>query len=133
MSAASSPGRNLRHARIAAGLTPNQLARRSGVGCRTIEYIESGRTLHPSTRVRIGLARALGEDVRAIWPVDTTALHPLEIERHRRNLSLRAAARAIGISPSTLRQIERGEPVHPMTSEAVADFYADVADFWGEV
>jgi predicted ATPase len=52
-------GRFLRAAREAAGLTVPLLALRSGVGQRTIEYLEAGRTQVPRRATLLQLARGL--------------------------------------------------------------------------
>src|SRR5215469_1408852 len=55
-----SPGRWLRGQRIAAGLTQEDLAERSGVSVRTIADMERGRTRRPYPSSVRALIRALG-------------------------------------------------------------------------
>lgn len=53
-------------ARLRAGLTQEQLARRAGVSRDTVRRSEAGRCPHPDSAHRI--ATALDCDVRALWP-----------------------------------------------------------------
>src|SRR3979490_1698680 len=54
------PGEWLRHQRVAAGLTQEDLAERSGVSVRAIADLERGRTRRPYPSSVRALARALG-------------------------------------------------------------------------
>ena len=56
----------LRHARLAAGMSPEELAFRAGVSMRTIERIENGEA-EPRRATRKVIADALGLD---LWPVE---------------------------------------------------------------
>ncbi|WWT39970.1 helix-turn-helix protein [Microcystis phage Mae-JY09] len=53
-------GPRIRAARIAAGLTQEQLAERAGITDRTVRAIEAGTTT-PQRRIREGLAQVLGD------------------------------------------------------------------------
>jgi transcriptional regulator with XRE-family HTH domain len=53
-------GQQIRAARIAAGLTQEQLAERAGVTDRTVRSVEKGAT-RPQRRVWEGLCAVLGE------------------------------------------------------------------------
>jgi transcriptional regulator with XRE-family HTH domain len=50
------------------GLTQRQLARKAGVGKRTIEHAEHGVTPHQYTKERIAKALGLRRRVREVWP-----------------------------------------------------------------
>lgn len=54
---------NLRAARVDAGLTAAQLARRSGLNDRTIRSLENGSVTMPSVRTAMGLCDGLGIDM----------------------------------------------------------------------
>lgn len=55
----------------------------------------------------------------------------LEVERLNRGLSLRQAAKRIGIDRRTLERAERGDGVHPGSAKLIADFYGvQVVDIW---
>lgn len=47
----------------------------------------------------------------------------LTTARVNRGLSQRAAAKAIGVHPASIRSLERRETVHPATAKKVADFF----------
>lgn len=55
----------------------------------------------------------------------------LEAERLNRGLSVRGAAKKIGIARGTLENAERGESIHPASAKQIADFYEClVTDIW---
>jgi transcriptional regulator with XRE-family HTH domain len=54
--------------RINAGLSRDDLGRRSGVGRETIRLAEAGFT--PTPRVQFALAQALGKLPLDIWPIE---------------------------------------------------------------
>lgn len=55
----------------------------------------------------------------------------LEVERLNRGLSMRAAAKAIGVSASVLTRAEEGTMPRPESAKAIADFYGyKVTDVW---
>ncbi len=55
----------------------------------------------------------------------------LEVDRLNKGLSLRAAAKAIGISASVLVRAEEGTMPRPESAKAIADFYGyKVTDIW---
>jgi len=56
---ASPVGTDLRVARLAAGLTIDELAVHAGVGSATVERIEAGRVARPHRSTRLALALAL--------------------------------------------------------------------------
>lgn len=60
----------LRHARIEAGLTQEQLAELCGVTRKTINTVERGHFI-PSTLLALKLAAALATTVEALFAVET--------------------------------------------------------------
>ena len=62
-------GETLKTARLARGLTQDQLSELSGVHQTTISDIEIGRNLNPSWTNVVRLARALDVDPIDIFPV----------------------------------------------------------------
>jgi lambda repressor-like predicted transcriptional regulator len=55
----------------------------------------------------------------------------LEVDRLNRGLSLRAAAKAAGVSPSVLVRAEEGTMPRPESAKAIADLYGyKVTDIW---
>lgn len=55
----------------------------------------------------------------------------LEVERLNKGLSIRAAAREIGVSPSVLIRAEAGVMPRPESAKSIADFYGfKVTDIW---
>jgi transcriptional regulator with XRE-family HTH domain len=55
----------------------------------------------------------------------------LRAARLNRGLSVREAAKEIGVKPSTLRRAEHGDGVHPGTAKKIADYYGvRVTDIW---
>lgn len=55
----------------------------------------------------------------------------LTAERLNRGLSIRQAAKAIGVTAPTLQRAETGEGVHPGNALKIADFYdCKVTDIW---
>jgi transcriptional regulator with XRE-family HTH domain len=60
-----------------------------------------------------------------------TKVPSLEGDRLNRGLSLRAAAKAIGVSPSVLVRAEEGVMPRPESAKQIADFYGyRVTDIW---
>jgi DNA-binding XRE family transcriptional regulator len=61
------PNRNLQALRLNRGLSPNDLARETGISAPTIRLAEKGHT--PSPRVAFALADFFGLHVTDIWPI----------------------------------------------------------------
>ena len=61
------PNRRLQELRINAGLSPNDLARRTHVGAATIRMAEAGHT--PGPRIQFALAEHFGLEPLDIWPL----------------------------------------------------------------
>src|SRR3984893_12686222 len=80
------PGEWLRHQRVAAGLTQEDLAERSGVSVRTIADLERGRTRKPypsSLRALVralGLPDAAGTDLVARYRIDQDGDEPPAVD-----------------------------------------------------
>jgi transcriptional regulator with XRE-family HTH domain len=73
MMALSPVGPELRAARVAAGLSIEQLAVRAGIGGATVERIEHGRVKpHRSTLLALGLALSNDDGRAANAPVETS-------------------------------------------------------------
>jgi transcriptional regulator with XRE-family HTH domain len=60
-------GRRLREARLSAGLTQLELARRAGANQNTISRVEVGEH-RPGDNTKFALAAALGTTVEALFP-----------------------------------------------------------------
>lgn len=99
-------GERLRAARLARGLSQEQLAARSGVAQPNISVFERGRS-YPKPPTLLALSRALD-----LLPADLLVpLHgPPSLARRRVEVGMiqRHLADALGIPPSTYAQIETG-------------------------
>lgn len=62
------PNRLLQSLRINEGLSPNDLAYRSGVSGNTIRFAEAG--FRPSPRIQFAVARVFGKLPLDIWPLE---------------------------------------------------------------
>lgn len=60
----------LRVYRVARGLSQRELAALAGCRPETISRLESGSTLYPRERVRLGIADALGVEPEMVFPVE---------------------------------------------------------------
>ncbi|RBY92457.1 XRE family transcriptional regulator [Blastococcus sp. TF02-8] len=100
-------GDRLRHARLAAGLTREDLAQRAGV--RSADRIRDWeRGAHaPQARYVPRLAAALGVDPVALYDVDP-ARPTLRVLRLARGLSLQQLAQLTGVPIMTCQRIEQG-------------------------
>lgn len=63
------PNRRLIERRLNKGLTPNQVAYMTGLTGPTVRLAEKGHI--PSPRVQLALAEFYGEEVLALWPIET--------------------------------------------------------------
>jgi transcriptional regulator with XRE-family HTH domain len=116
-------GQRVRRARLSAGLTQADLARRADVARRTVAYIEAGQ-VDPLPRVRGAIATALEVDVASLWPNGRKRKVPVIVEQRRaRSLSARAAAAEIGVSTNALLNLEAGRRARQSTIDRVAVFY----------
>jgi transcriptional regulator with XRE-family HTH domain len=61
------PHRHLQELRLNEGLSPNELAYRSGVSGNTIRMVEAGHT--PTPRVQFAIARVFGLAPLDLWPI----------------------------------------------------------------
>ena len=66
-------GRNVRSARMSAGLTQQRLAAAAGVSFQTVRNIEQGRVSSPSVNVVNRLANALGCTIDELVNTETAA------------------------------------------------------------
>lgn len=62
------PNRRLQELRINAGLSPNDLARRTGVSAGSIRLAEAGFV--PGPRIQFAISRAFDLEPLDLWPLD---------------------------------------------------------------
>lgn len=83
------PPNNLRAARVAAGLTQDELATRAGVARRALQKLESGEGM-PTLTTAMNIAIVLGTHVEALWPHAGAAVTATLVEHEvRQALNLR--------------------------------------------
>lgn len=111
-------------------MTRAELAAATRVSVHTIQRAEEGLPIAEASRQR--LARVLGPgtyECVAVWtradsrpelPDDAPAAM---VARYSRDLSLKDAARQMGISHHTLMRAERGEVIQMRTARIIAGFY----------
>lgn len=101
-----------RHARISAGYSRVELAALLGVSKQTVKSWEAGRRTPTPERL---------DDAAALLRVEPAALNgrtdsqrlDLQGLRETAGLSVRAAARRLGIDPKTVRRVEAGQRPPP--------------------
>jgi transcriptional regulator with XRE-family HTH domain len=105
-------GTQIKTARQMRGLTPRELADQLGIPLRTLHAWEANETL-PASRDLAALNRHLAAALQISGPTAARQISPLatfvvERARERGYRSLRDFGTAAGVSPETIRQIERG-------------------------
>lgn len=73
MNRQTEPVKSVAERRSALGLTPTDLASRTGLSLRTIERIESGDIRRPHRLTRKAIARVLKCDPLDLWPREADA------------------------------------------------------------
>lgn len=107
----------LRRQRHRRKLSLRQLSVLSGVGAATISAWEAGNRA-PSARLLAAVAVALQVSVADLVPVTQRRLVLADL-RHQAGLSQRAAAEAVGLSPSMFQAIETGFRPADQTQRAI--------------
>ncbi|MEU8137703.1 helix-turn-helix domain-containing protein [Streptodolium elevatio] len=104
---AAAPTHPVAVSRLAAGMTPTELAERANVSPSYISRIESGQMTHPRIGPAHAIAAALGTDVRTLGFIPAE-LHPLAERRWERGFTQEQLAEASGIARSVVARIEDG-------------------------
>ena len=84
-------GHSLAERRIGMGLTQAELARRTGIGKRTVERIETGNSCQTTALIRIFQVLKLQEDLLRIIP--QSGPHPMDLLRMKGKERKRASSK----------------------------------------
>ncbi len=116
----STLGEHLRKRRLQAGLLQREVAVRLGVDKDTFGTWEKGQCI-PTVGYYPAIFSFLGYDP---YPAPTTLPERIASQRRRLGLSLREAARKIGVDQGTLLRWESGEWKPRLSQDAVETFLA---------
>lgn len=108
----------LRELRVKAGLTPDDLSVRLGASRQSVSHWETGRST-PAPPVLKQLAEQLDVAITVLVPIPDNKLRMSDL-RVRAGLTQAEAAKLLGISPTSLGEIEKGMKV--ATDERIAAF-----------
>lgn len=123
----------LRELRVKAGLTPDDLSVRLGSSRQSVSHWETGRST-PSPPVLKQIAQELDVSISVLVPIPDNRLRMGDL-RVRAGLTQIQAAERLGISPTSLAEIEKGmKPVNDQRVSAIAELYnvetAQVVEVW---
>ncbi|MBT2270645.1 helix-turn-helix domain-containing protein [Rhodococcus qingshengii] len=123
----------LRELRVKAGLTPDDLSVRLGSSRQSVSHWETGRST-PAPPVLKQIAQELDVSISVLVPIPDNRLRMGDL-RVRAGLTQIQAAERLGISPTSLAEIEKGmKPVNDQRVSAVAELYnvetAQVVEVW---
>lgn len=123
----------LRELRVKAGLTPDDLSVRLGSSRQSVSHWETGRST-PAPPVLKQIAQELDVSISALVPIPDNRLRMGDL-RVRAGLTQIQAAERLGISPTSLAEIEKGmKPVNDQRVSAIAELYnvgtAQVVEVW---
>lgn len=109
--------------RLELGITQAKLAEMTGLTMPTVIRADKGETVSAATKHALG--EVLGLDMAVVFPPgeDMTIGKWLRLWRHRQGLTLFEAAEAVGVSVTTLRDIEAERGFLIYTAVALADAY----------
>ncbi|MBH5141145.1 MULTISPECIES: helix-turn-helix domain-containing protein [Rhodococcus] len=123
----------LRELRVKAGLTPDDLSVRLGSSRQSVSHWETGRST-PAPPVLKQIAQELDVSISVLVPIPDNRLRMGDL-RVRAGLTQIQAAERLGISPTSLAEIEKGmKPVNDQRVSAIAELYnvetAQVVEVW---
>ncbi|MDN3460534.1 helix-turn-helix transcriptional regulator [Rhodococcus sp. APC 3903] len=123
----------LRELRVKAGLTPDDLSVRLGASRQSVSHWETGRST-PAPPVLKQIAQELDVSISVLVPIPDNRLRMGDL-RVRAGLTQIQAAERLGISPTSLAEIEKGmKPVSEQRVSAIAELYnvetAQVVEVW---
>ncbi|MFM9262640.1 MULTISPECIES: helix-turn-helix domain-containing protein [Rhodococcus] len=123
----------LRELRVKAGLTPDDLSVRIGSSRQSVSHWETGRST-PAPPVLKQIAQELDVSISVLVPIPDNRLRMGDL-RVRAGLTQIQAAERLGISPTSLAEIEKGmKPVNDQRVSAIAELYnvetAQVVEVW---
>ncbi|MFJ3113763.1 helix-turn-helix domain-containing protein [Micrococcus luteus] len=123
----------LRELRVKAGLTPDELSVRLGSSRQSVSHWETGRST-PAPPVLKQIAQELDVSISVLVPIPDNRLRMGDL-RVRAGLTQIQAAERLGISPTSLAEIEKGmKPVNDQRVSAIAELYnvetAQVVEVW---
>lgn len=123
----------LRELRVKAGLTPDDLSVRLGSSRQSVSHWETGRST-PAPPVLKQIAQELDVSISVLVPIPDNRLRMGDL-RVRAGLTQIQAAERLGISPTSLAEIEKGmKPVNDQRVSAIAKLYnvetAQVVEVW---
>ncbi|MGQ5696352.1 helix-turn-helix domain-containing protein [Rhodococcus erythropolis] len=123
----------LRELRVKAGLTPDDLSVRLGSSRQSVSHWETGRST-PAPPVLRQIAQELDVSISVLVPIPDNRLRMGDL-RVRAGLTQIQAAERLGISPTSLAEIEKGmKPVNDQRVSAIAELYnvetAQVVEVW---
>lgn len=123
----------LRELRVKAGLTPDDLSVRLGSSRQSVSHWETGRST-PAPPVLKQIAQELDVSISVLVPIPDNRLRIGDL-RVRAGLTQIQAAERLGISPTSLAEIEKGmKPVNDQRVSAIAELYnvetAQVVEVW---
>ena len=123
----------LRELRVKAGLTPDDLSVRLGSSRQSVSHWETGRST-PAPPVLKEIAQELDVSISVLVPIPDNRLRMGDL-RVRAGLTQIQAAERLGISPTSLAEIEKGmKPVNDQRVSAIAELYnvetAQVVEVW---
>ncbi|MGE2767163.1 helix-turn-helix transcriptional regulator [Rhodococcus sp. 1.20] len=123
----------LRELRVKAGLTPDDLSVRLGSSRQSVSHWETGRST-PAPPVLRQIAQELDVSISVLVPIPNNRLRMGDL-RVRAGLTQIQAAERLGISPTSLAEIEKGmKPVNDQRVSAIAELYnvetAQVVEVW---
>lgn len=123
----------LRELRVKAGLTPDDLSVRLGSSRQSVSHWETGRST-PAPPVLKQIANELDVSISVLVPIPDNRLRMGDL-RVRAGLTQIQAAERLGISPTSLAEIEKGmKPVNDQRVSAIAELYnvetAQVVEVW---
>lgn len=123
----------LRELRVKAGLTPDDLSVRLGSSRQSVSHWETGRST-PAPPVLKQIAQELDVSISVLVPIPDSRLRMGDL-RVRAGLTQIQAAERLGISPTSLAEIEKGmKPVNDQRVSAIAELYnvetAQVVEVW---
>lgn len=112
----------LRELRVKAGLTPDDLSVRIGSSRQSVSHWETGRST-PAPPVLKQIADELDVSISVLVPIPDNRLRMGDL-RVRAGLTQIQAAEQLGISPTSLGEIEKGmKPVNEDRVQAIVDLY----------
>ena len=126
---AEQDGATVRGARLARGMTQDELARRAGLSRQALGAIESG-AYQPGVGVALALARELGHSVEALFGIALTQLvrkgTPVVYGAFTSNVDMRSGAPAFGTPENTRATLAAGQLARLYNLPAPAEEFAKV-------